>query len=485
MYKVLIADDEKIVIDTLQRLIPWDELGLAVVATAENGADAYLAVLDLSPDIIITDIKMPLLSGLALIERIRALDNDSEIIILSGFGEFSYAQEAIRYRVSQYLIKPTRRDELIAVLRDCVRTLDDRSGERKRARTELLRRFQFHIAKAQISDMVEHIDRFDEIDPLASDELALQGTGPVMLMQIKVKGEPHLRTMALSVRKQLEAFRLSAAIPLIFSEDSFFILIDSSSAGDADRFEEALRSSSLDLEITRRAGDVKDMLFELVSCIYASRAIYIFDDASRSEQLINKSSGFNRLKVLLSIQERLGEERIRDEVISIFQDCSIAEARALVIMLYSLVQDNEASLSLLTLARDMKDKDEAIDYAIRLIDAGSVSESESYPVRTLKAYLREHISDEAISLKYIAENVLMMNVGYLSRLFVKETGTKFSEYLNSMRIDKAKNLLDVYPGMSIAEIAEHVGFADNPRYFSQVFKKYAGMTPSEWARRRD
>ena len=73
-----------------------------------------------------------------------------------------------------------------------------------------------------------------------------------------------------------------------------------------------------------------------------------------------------------------------------------------------------------------------------------------------------------------------MNVGYLSKLFARETGIKFSDYLNKKRLETAKQLMSVYPDSSVKEIADEVGFGGNPRYFSQVFRKYEGVVPSDF-----
>ena len=92
----------------------------------------------------------------------------------------------------------------------------------------------------------------------------------------------------------------------------------------------------------------------------------------------------------------------------------------------------------------------------------------------------EYLSNPNLSLKWIAENHLYMNVDYLSKQFVKQTGVKFSSYLASKRMEKAKELLLNGNNQKISEIAEQVGCGDNPQYFSQLFKKYAGMTPSAY-----
>ena len=92
------------------------------------------------------------------------------------------------------------------------------------------------------------------------------------------------------------------------------------------------------------------------------------------------------------------------------------------------------------------------------------------------SYVEQHLSDSNITLKEIAENQLFMNVDYVSKRFLKETGRKFSDYLAEVRIRKAKQYLA--EGWQIQQVAEKVGCGNNPHYFSQLFKKKTGMTPS-------
>ena len=98
----------------------------------------------------------------------------------------------------------------------------------------------------------------------------------------------------------------------------------------------------------------------------------------------------------------------------------------------------------------------------------------------IKNYVREHIENPELSLKWIAEHELYMNVDYISKKFVKETGQKFSAYLTEMRIKKAKELLSGSDPVPIADVAELVGCGNNPMYFSQIFKKGTGMSPSAY-----
>ena len=95
-------------------------------------------------------------------------------------------------------------------------------------------------------------------------------------------------------------------------------------------------------------------------------------------------------------------------------------------------------------------------------------------------YVNEHLQDANLTLKQLAENYLFMNVDYVSKKFYKETGQKFSQYLTAARIKRAKQLMIQNPAEPVKNIAEQVGCGNNPQYFSQLFKKQTGMTPTDY-----
>lgn len=126
MLRLVIVDDEKIIRETISTIIDWNSLDIEVIGTCKNGIEAYDMILDEYPDIVLTDIKMPGLSGLELIEKIRQTDEDIKFVILSGYGEFDYAKTAMKYGVKHYLLKPCNENQIIDVMKqvaqDCYRT---------------------------------------------------------------------------------------------------------------------------------------------------------------------------------------------------------------------------------------------------------------------------------------------------------------------------------------------------------------------------
>ena len=128
MLRLMIVDDEQIIREALSSMIDYTSLGYEVIATAKNGMEAYDRIRDDYPDVVITDIKMPILNGLELIERASRIDSRITFILLSGYGEFEYAKQAMTYGVRYYLLKPTDKQELI----NCLDTIREEKKQKER-----------------------------------------------------------------------------------------------------------------------------------------------------------------------------------------------------------------------------------------------------------------------------------------------------------------------------------------------------------------
>lgn len=139
--KVVIVDDEERICQLIQALINWEEMGLQVEGMAHNGIDACEVVRKVRPDILITDIRMPGCSGLELIEKVKKTCPELEIIVISGYAHFEYAQQAIKFGVGHYLLKPINRAELTETL--------EKLKQRIRERRESERDKEVLIQKAQ------------------------------------------------------------------------------------------------------------------------------------------------------------------------------------------------------------------------------------------------------------------------------------------------------------------------------------------------
>lgn len=130
MLKMLIVDDEKIIRESIHSLIDWSSIGIEVIAVCKDGIEAFDTIVDEYPDIVMTDIKMPGLSGLDLIQKVKEAELNVEFVILSGYGEFEFAQTAMKYGVKHYLLKPCNEEEIVQVMQACIAACQERMAAR-------------------------------------------------------------------------------------------------------------------------------------------------------------------------------------------------------------------------------------------------------------------------------------------------------------------------------------------------------------------
>ncbi|HEX2945604.1 MAG TPA: response regulator [Clostridia bacterium] len=123
MVKVMIIDDEEIIREGLKTTVDWEELGCEIAGEAEDGESGYKAALTIKPDLVFTDIRMPGMDGLQMIARLRDMKSTCKVIILTGFRDFEYAQEAIRQGAFRFLLKPVRTDELKLAISEAVKEI--------------------------------------------------------------------------------------------------------------------------------------------------------------------------------------------------------------------------------------------------------------------------------------------------------------------------------------------------------------------------
>lgn len=191
MIKVVIAEDEKRIREGLVGAVPWSELGYEVSGSAPNGLLALDLVRRLEPALLVTDIRMPKMDGLQLLKEAREAFPKLRVVILSGYGEFAYAQQAIKYGASEFLLKPVSEEELVAVLerlRQAIREEDSASlpallrsqteGEGRGGGSRLMRRIESYVERNYRRDLpVKEVADFVGLSPNYFSHLFKQERG--------------------------------------------------------------------------------------------------------------------------------------------------------------------------------------------------------------------------------------------------------------------------------------------------------------------
>lgn len=494
MYKLLIVDDERIIRETIANLIDWAALGIRLVGSAKNGFEAYDIIVDDCPDIVMTDIKMPGFSGIELIEKVRLINESTQFVILSGYGEFEFAKIAMRFGVKYYLLKPCNESQIIDAMQRIVKELD--SG---------LLRSNSEIGGVELKSILYHtvlMNIFSEVF-ICGDLLTVRARlfaryehlldffkFPYVLFSFST--ERTNRTLS-SLEASFKSLGMRVDFSVLNSGDRFFVFFRSNLENDA-IFEKINRAICADVgKIERR--DLKNLTDAVWICLHelASVDSFIYSDGldrlwfSRNDELLISTQRF--ISSLFESAE-FPKNSFSDGYFSILRRKDLRFLKQVAI---SLIVSTLSQLSVLAIlqaterliaiyhAADVESVAAVIEGEIRKsARRRGVSEKQSGISSKIIAYVRNHIEDPRLSLKWIAENVLFMNEDYISRRFVKETDKKFSEFLTETRLEKAKEFLSGFDGDKISEIAVRTGFGNNPKYFSQIFKRYTGYSPSEY-----
>lgn len=120
MIKVMMVDDESKVREAIRHLVPWEELGIRLIGTCSNAIEALHEMTEEMPDILITDIKMPVMNGIELVGQAKAMYPLLQCVIISGYDEFPLAQAAMAEGVRHYLLKPCMQEDVVEVLQKCI-----------------------------------------------------------------------------------------------------------------------------------------------------------------------------------------------------------------------------------------------------------------------------------------------------------------------------------------------------------------------------
>lgn len=501
MLKLLIVDDERIICDTISRLIDWNELGIHLIGTAENGLDALNIIIDESPEIVMTDIRMPGLTGLELIKRVTELNRITEFIVLSGYGEFEYAKEAMRYGVRHYLLKPCNEKQITETIEEVKEHFSSLILEKSRQPLyqSLYQGILFNI----VSDSIVLSNRnYKNVFDKYSNFLDFNNISYTCFFVYYLEhrflepGMKNIDKIFKTTRKKLPPYYIYVKNTLLFFypadlADSETILSKVNSLS----FPNATVQCKCEYQ---NFGSLSTLLNSVLPKIDRYEIIYL--KMFRSILTIsNRDSVVKKVDMYISslLKGTSNTRDILDKLKHIFDSAqnllflqSLGNIVITKIMSYrnvDILENNEQFITNFYNSDDIEAASYLLFKKLKQIFY-NINQTENDIDLTLshqiKKYVCENLSNPNLSLKWISEQILFMNSDYVSKRFIKETGEKFSHYIVRKRIESAKKLLASQTDLNVQEVAQQVGCGNNPLYFSQLFKKYTGMTPSSFYKKQ-
>ncbi|MBD3919483.1 response regulator [Paenibacillus sp. PR3] len=531
MYKVMIVDDEYYFRQALKISLPWGELGYEIAGEAKNGEEALALMTQLSPDVVLVDINMPIMDGLAFIQHVNRSGLSTRFIVLTGQSEFAYAKQAVQLGVFNYVLKPIDEEELRGSLLDIKHLIEKERAER----LELLRLQQQAIENVPVlKDRLLHewlqghgtaIDSSSFMERLHDWGIELYGPCyRVIVIDIDpitnfVSGENNKQVYKHAVQDIVQPM-----IPSLYSSascydpDGRFVMIIGSASDSFEQMEticETVRTSvqtNLPCTVTIGVGNgylgMESIAISYKEALYALKHRFIGGGNqvivhSRLTQSGMKASLFSierRSSLLMCL--RIGNQSETETWITDFFQDALAKKASMEMLLVSGLEMVSTCLEFLD---EMSQTDQIYQDAIRsdilqtFQEMNAFSQLESWIrnlilnvmahvhegkqtravkiVEEVKSYILNHYGNEELRIEEMAKSV-HMNYNHLCYVFKKETSITINDYLTELRIAKAKELFD--QGVKVVQyVASQVGYAD-ANYFSKCFKKYIGITPSKY-----
>ena len=533
-YSVLLVDDEEDVIRIIMKKLDWESMGLTIIGHAANGVEALEMAEELSPDIVMTDIKMPYMDGLTLCRKLKELSRTIRVIIFSGFDEFEYAKEAIKMEAEEYLLKPVNAVELKEVFERVKKDLDRELDEKRN--TDKLRAYymdslpvlqeSFYMALLEGRIAPEQIGRYME-----NYQVHLQGPDYVVTVL-------HISQQSLEEENQMDPFLQAVSVRRFAEEQAearwrsrvVIYLGDIIMISQMNSREEMLEYTNemdrlcrmakkvCNARITAGIGYLCDNLEQLplsyqgakqavsYRVLYGNtRAISISEVEPAEHAELNWEDAYSSYIQRIMRKVRVGEQDGLEEAISQFTEWLSGEQLSM--QKYRIVMmELVAELFRFTASHGLNPENvfggngdvygqvlqmesaEVLDRWLRRVCANLQNDvvnerqdSTKLFVKNAEEYVKEHFADQDLSVDEVCRK-LNVSAAYFSTIFKKETGKTFVRYLTDYRMEKAVNML-MTGNEKTYVIAEKVGYAE-PNYFSYVFKKQFGMSPSKYKAER-
>lgn len=502
MLTVMIVEDEMLVRMGLSVSIDWKKCNLLLVAEAGNGNDGYYAFLRHRPNIVITDIRMPGMDGLTLIQKIRELDHSCRIIVISCMTDFATLHEAMQCDISSYLIKATMtqediRDALDKAVDDFSRLeqVSEATGAQNQSQVlaDLLTRY-LTLHSVSYRQLVSSLTREGIPLPPPTGLLTVYRNA-VSTEQMMLKSVCHLIENALSLTHEANYF-ISDRCLIFFTNAFLSDSIDGSIQALNDIYNYVLENFSQPLRFIYSTEEIslENMPVYLERVLEIGSRAYLFDtpllSVDRNAKLANHdiNGWFEQLQACAS-HLRL-DPNLHSDYLNAVQNAyrSLGQPRSEVLKcLYEvtvlLAQNNrKITPEQLSCCHHYLSKAQSLRSMMSIIDkqilafAGASITPYTHLLSDAIGYMADNLEND-LSLTNVAAHV-NLSPGYFSTLLKKETGMRFAELLGNLRLKRAQDLLK-NSEFNINEIAQKCGYTDIA-YFSRCFKKRFGVSPSSW-----
>ncbi|MFF2887224.1 helix-turn-helix domain-containing protein [Paenibacillus sp. NPDC057967] len=513
MYKAVLVDDETYDLIGMQQLVPWRSLGVEIVFSTNKSMAALLYIQNHKIDLLVTDIKMPLMSGIELARLSIELQPELKTLFISGHQDFDFAKQALHLRADGYLLKPVDEREIAEKIRVILSELEEARQPSRRLpnygiiRQDMLRRLlegtmtddtlhqlldtympvvhtgPYHVVLIEIDHVEADLENHKTIDWVLlqfSNQLARLAFGfgcrlSVYRAAMVYAGtpdslEPEIEQVRRSVQSKT-SYTLTAAygshvpqlneLPRPYREASE--AMDSKMFAGKNRI---IPPGHIRLGTVHGSTDVKALTDQLLDAVTGYRLVAVCDTI---DELYNEASVHGdpvRIRRFTMLLMTKLEDYVQENEESVNKGGDWGHREMAAIERFETIGEIKSWLrrTAFELSETMQRKEETNQWEL-------LPEIESYVQTRLRSDL---------SLKEVAD-AFSYSQSHFSYLFKEHAGVSFSDYIVRERMNRAKELL-LSPGLMIYEVAEQVGY-NSLTYFSRAFKTYSGMSPGSYRKR--
>ncbi|MVQ35168.1 response regulator [Paenibacillus sp. MAH-34] len=534
--KAILADDEPNILRNLQAVIPWAELEIDIVGTAKNGVDALELSRLHEPDLVMSDIRMPLMDGITFVQKLREINEACKVLMVTGYQDFEYARSLMRVGVSDYMLKPINYEEL----ENCIRKLANEIRENKAIKQQEQQKWgkMKNLAYEKIlQDVLMNYTEISTYTLLPIDNMDLE-TMTYSFMMIDVDdysqkslpwSEQERKLWNFAVRNvmqdSLANFKAEFSV-LQMREGEWCLLIQWDTRGGEDngvQAEETQMQSNLHEVALKLQKDVRESVKLGISIGFYPSAVglRLLSDTYRKLQRFMQLNLNKQESVLLYRESKeqadansslwyLVEEivtglkqlnRIKTEdalsrlklLLEGLPNSSFARAYQMLHFLILHVLRELREMNSLDVQEEEQvwrqlDTSESIQHLLQVmvqlaaigLEGTNKKKNSELLMTAAKEYIRTHYSND-FGIEDIASS-LGISSSYFSLLFKQQFGETFVEYVTKHRMELAKSML-LHSDKSITDIGRSVGYTER-RYFTKVFQKFTGEIPSEYREKR-
>lgn len=532
MYKVILVDDEFLMRDSISRNTKWNECGFELCGTAENGKEAIELLEKELPDLILTDICMPVMDGLGLSAYVHENHPEMKVIIISGYDDFEYAKRALKYEVADYILKPITSFELAEELVKIRKKLDE--SKEKRIQVEKIQReYEKNIPMLRNHFLERLLDGSyvkNDID-VQLEHFRVEITGKYQCaIMFDLEDDSQFRSKYPKSNDELVDFAIGNIAGEIVENESDVLFLQTSEekticifmGDDADTLYQRVEEVAgkviqaihhfMKIEVCVLIGDivsgVGNWSESYAGILRAGEGKFLLEEhefvygrdfAPTKDHGHIQTAGWTEKLVLMIKLNQL--EELRAAIKEMFLDFRASECERKTILLHvqNLILTILINLEDNIDSAEVENKDvEFVHHVSEMKHLSEVEEKFASFCKELSnaiAGQRESVNQKqaVLARDYIEKNYmnvnmslnmvcahLCMSTSYFSTIFKNATGETFIEALTRVRMEKAKKLLES-TSMKSYEVALSVGYND-PHYFSSTFKKHMGMTPTEYSK---